>query len=194
LRTCLGAGFIFGVGVGLAVGLEIYQKEIKPVETLRWSWSKAKNPLLYVLFIGAITGWGVGQPATLLLAGTGRLPFIGLTGLINLTVIVEIVIGLMFCLIVGPIVGFIAGMVTGELQTMAIPNQGIRRSARSAALGWGVTGLGSGLGSGLVAGIFIGADNGLVITLVVSLGVGLVAALLGGGFACILTFVDRIPI
>jgi hypothetical protein len=81
--------------------------------------------------------------------------------------------------------------VQGELVLKATPNQGIRRSVRTAL----VLGLGSGLGIGLftgllvglLVGLFTGPLIGLLVGLLVGLGsglsFGLFVALRNGGFA-----------
>jgi len=94
-------------------------------------------------------------------------------------------------LVGGLLVGLGVGLVQGELVLKATPNQGIRRSARSAL----VLGLGSGLGLGpftgllvgLLVGVFTGPLIGLLVGLLVGLGSGLVFGLFlglrNGGFA-----------
>jgi eukaryotic-like serine/threonine-protein kinase len=177
------AGRGHGLLVGLLFGLGVGQlDQIGIVETFRWSWQAVWSRWRLVLSVGLFGG---------LLGGLGSGLLVGLfTGLL-VGLIVGLLGGLGSGLIFGLLGGLSVGLVQGELVLKATPNQGIRRSARSAL----VLGLGSGLGLGpftgllvgLLVGLFTGPLIGLLVGLLVGLGsglsFGLFLALRNGGFA-----------
>ena len=148
-------GPVVGLVMGLAFGLAVGLSEIRTVETLRWSWSRAK--------FGLVGGLG---------AGLFGLAF-GLLG------------GLGFGLGLGLVLGLVGGLyfvLTGDekIETKTTPNQGIWQSARNAILGWLVYGSLFGLFLGLfgIGGLAYGLVGGL-------LGCGLLVGLAYGLAACI---------
>jgi hypothetical protein len=172
-------GLIFGLAGGLAGflagGPGLGPRRITVVETLRWSAARGKQaaargfvlPILagmvlaLPLLVGAVLA---GAPATvlqvaphdprlLLLAGALLVAFVALA--------VGVVAGLLF--------GIIGGLEPGGVETSVRPNQGIRRSARTALRAVGVA----------LAGVL---GVGLLLTLAGVL-VGLLGRLLAGGGA-----------
>ncbi|MEM9808930.1 MAG: NACHT domain-containing protein [Cyanobacteria bacterium P01_D01_bin.56] len=155
---------IFGLVAGLVVG---FAGNIKTVETLRWSWRAARNSSLRGLMIGlmAVPGlwwfmWKTIEPGVLL------------------------VMGLIYVLAAGPILGLIFGSICGfrgpKLQKTSKPNQGIWRSARNALI--------FGLIFGLIGELAGGFDSGL------SFGISsfFIGMLSGGGTACLRHFSLRL--
>jgi hypothetical protein len=176
----LGAGLVYGLVAGLfglvaglfwlLVGLVIglggmlgSDREISCVETVRWSWSAIRDSGRVILTVGLVIGLGVGL-------------VIGLGG--------GLVVGLVYGLVGVLVVGLLQGLSLGEIETRALPNEGIHRSARNAL----VVGLVVGLGFGLVVGLGFGLGFGLVVGQVVGLVVGLHA----GGQACLKHVVLRL--
>jgi eukaryotic-like serine/threonine-protein kinase len=128
------AGFIAGVPLGVTAAIfglpRLAPRRIIIVETLRWSWSGARRFGLIAFLFGGIFG-----------------AFGGLLGM--LLGIIHGVIGLLYCgiaAVISALGAAIAGMMLGgvvgdRLDTQAHPNQGIRRSARSALFAWLALGL-----------------------------------------------------
>ena len=137
----------------------------------------------YGLLVGLILGLGVGRLDQIAIVETFRWSWEAVWSRWRLVLSVGLLGGLLG--------GLGVGLVQGELVLKATPNQGIRRSARSAL----VLGLGSGLGLGpftgllvgLLVGLFTGPLIGLLVGLLVGLGsglsFGLFLALRNGGFA-----------
>jgi hypothetical protein len=179
-------GLIYGLIIGLIFGLSevlIYglifglisawdKAEIKTVETLEWSWEKAKKGLISGLIIGLIIGLSYG-----LIPG------------LSYGLIPGLIIGLFFGLIIWLITGLISGMKGSAIATKTIPNQGIYRTARNAGIMGLIIGLISGLFFGLIG--LIGLISGLI-GLISGLFFGLIALILGGGKACIQHFTLRL--
>jgi len=183
----LGIGLLPGLSLGLLFGLA----EIRTVETLNWSWSKANYGLIGGMIFGLMIGLAVGLVGWL----TGRL----VIGLI-LGLIVWLFFGLFFGLSFGLLFGLKAGK---EIETKSKPNQGIWRSAQNAILAGAVGSLGVGPVIGLVGALgfrfvfglagwpiddrlLVGQlVNGFVSGLYVGLFMGLLFAFSYGGGACI---------
>ncbi len=180
LAVGLTGGLIFGLAIGLASGLIFglvgglvsQRSEIVVVETLRWSWSRARSEL-----IGRVGG----RLAVVLAIGLAVVLAIGLVG--------GLIFGVVGGLVGGLAVGLVGGLGSSDLEVKATPNQGIRRSIRSAlifAVGGGlVFGLGGGLVGGLVGGLGGGLVGGLSGVVVVVLAGGLGGGLDYGGRAVI---------
>jgi Domain of unknown function (DUF4062)/NACHT domain len=178
-------------------GLTGYSREITPIETVRWSWSKF-FPELFLpsrrrLRGGLGVGLGVGLGTALvfgLVFGLGG----ALEARLGAALGTALVFGLGTVLGTGLLVGlvynlstsFSAGLSGGEITTKTVPNEGIYRSARMAVS----TGLGFGLGVGLEAGLLLGLDGGLGIGLLV----GLPTGLRYGGRACLQHLVLRLSL
>jgi hypothetical protein len=77
------------------------------------------------------------------------------------------------------------GLTGSGVDAKAIPNQGIRQSARSALLNWSVVGVIFALGRELRFGLLLGLGANLVGALLAGLEYGLVGALAYGGHACL---------
>ena len=153
-------GSVVGLIAGLIGGLTGYSREITPIETVRWSWSKFLSELLLPsrhslrdgLLGGALVGLGVG-----LLVWLSGWP----AGL-GLGLIAGLVAGLGGGLVVGLVVGLGGGLVLGLVVGLVV---GLgRRAARRAAA--------------LIA--LAGLVLGLVVGLVYKLSTGLAAGLSGG--------------
>jgi eukaryotic-like serine/threonine-protein kinase len=155
----LGNGFLFGLAGGLAGGLTggpgVRPRRTAVVETLRWSPARAGRAaaggavagslvggaisLLMALVFGVVIALILGRPEGVLVgaaAGAIGAPFLGAFG------------GLHF----GLLFGAVGGLVSGELRERSAPNQGIRRSARTAVL--------VGLGTGLLYVLAVSAVTG----------------------------------
>ncbi|MDQ2995512.1 MAG: NACHT domain-containing protein [Chloroflexota bacterium] len=171
----VGAGISEGVSAGLILGLigalagmlaggpAIRPRCVITVETLHWSWSNAKQSLLiFGLIFGLISAMGSG------------------------------LIGLVVGLTVGLGYGLIGALTGGRVETTMQPNQGIRRSARSAlisaltgalimgAVGWLAVGVSGGWKSGLISGVVGGLISALL------------CGLSYGGYACLSHFALRL--
>jgi hypothetical protein len=179
----LGFGLVVGLVVGLVAGLLgvrrgfLLDKDIVCAETVRWSWIVFRRGLFKSRWMlggpanGLIVGWVVGQKF----------------GLLN-----GLVAGLVAGLGFGLVVGLIRGMSVSEIETRAIPNQGIHRSARNALVFGLRFGLVNGLFGGLLGGLVGGVGFALVGGLVGGLVVALVVALRAGGEACLRHLVLRL--
>ncbi|HVE97115.1 MAG TPA: NACHT domain-containing protein [Pseudonocardiaceae bacterium] len=174
----LAGGLIVGLSIGLSAGLFYGLGErsriIKLAVHLQWSWPKARNRLrpmlafalilgiLFALFAGLVVGSSVGVSAGLR-AG--------------------LQVGVVTVLAAGLIGGLVNGLSTSQLlASQTIPNQGMWRSARNAAL--------VGLAVGLVVGVAAEPLSRLLVDhravgLLYGLVAGLVAALFFGGMACV---------
>jgi eukaryotic-like serine/threonine-protein kinase len=92
---------------------------------------------------------------------------------------------LVFGLVYGLSVWILLGLIAGEVESVARPNQGIRRSARSATRVGLAVGLVSGLG-GIFGGLAIGEPRfGLAYGLSSAALVGLFGAIVSGLYACL---------
>jgi eukaryotic-like serine/threonine-protein kinase len=128
------AGFVAGVPIALAAAIvgmpSLSPRHIIVVETLRWSWFGARRFALAAFMIGGIFGV-IGAFFGLLLdviPSTSALFYSAIATLISASG--------------GASAGIVfGGMVGDRLDAQARPNQGIRRSARSALLAWLLFGL-----------------------------------------------------
>jgi serine/threonine protein kinase len=165
--TGIMAGAVFGIGGGLA-GTMIYglmHHQINTVETLKWSWIKAKQYLRLGLGVGLVSGVVLG-------IGLG----IAYGYILNMSE------GLLFGLLYGPIAGMSIGLVFVLLQGLmgpsvsmkTIPNQGIRQSFKNAAIFAFVGELGLGLTAAAAE-----------IPIVIGVIIGLLFGMFGAGEACI---------
>jgi hypothetical protein len=75
------------------------------------------------------------------------------------------------------------GLIVSEIEIRSVPNQGIRQSARNAA----IIGLFCGAIGGMIAWLAWGLDAGVA----AGSSAGLIACVLGGGWACIQHFALR---
>jgi serine/threonine protein kinase/GTPase SAR1 family protein len=177
-------GLVIGPITGLAVGF--FQNEIKPVETLKWSWKAARKGLICWaiagFLIGLIGGAIVGlvnllvsgvEPRDLVKALLGEIrPLDGWMGLIG-----------------GSVYGLTGGLGGLDIETRSTPNQAIRMSAASARIFALVGALVGGLAGGLL-GSFTGD---FMEALIYGFSVGLVFGLIGGGgLACVDHFALRL--
>jgi eukaryotic-like serine/threonine-protein kinase len=130
----LAGGFIGGVPTGIAAALfgmpSLTPRRIVIVETLRWSWSRARRLALGAFLFGAINGG---------IASLMGLPLGMVHGRLGLLYIVSAVLASASGAALAGIV--LGGMVGDQLDVQTRPNQGIRRSARSALRVWLVFGL-----------------------------------------------------
>lgn len=180
-------GMVGLIAGGIAGAAGVHPRRITLVETLRWSWSKALRSIPITLGIGFVS------------------VFLGFlfTGLFFLE-FQDLKTSLICSLVAGALGGLnswlLGGLVSGELNTKAIPNQGIWRSARSAALSSLIFGLGIGLIIGLGAGLGVtlfpnrflgqcdaacGLGYGLGYLLFWGSSIGMIVGLSFGGYACL---------
>lgn len=175
---------VVGALIGLTIGalLKVRQTDIKPVEVVLWSWERFFK--IKHLRNGILTGLLFGTINALIFFPSG--PFLGLFGAI---------IG---WLLSGLLDALSSDMLDGSRR--AIPNQGIRRSARSGLL----IGLIVGQAAGLIIGLYLtmtyvlytgplnGPTYGILRGVAYGLGIGLLAWLFGGGDAYIKHLVLRL--
>ncbi len=157
-----------GMNLGLILGLISAwgNPEIKTVGSLKWSWTAATNNLF--------KGWVIGATIGLL---------IGLSNNLAVGLISASILGLFF----GIYFSLIGGRKYSTIATETIPNQGIYTTATNA----GIIGLTYGLIFWLISGLILtgiyrnGIISGLTSGLSYGLTIGAIAAILGGGKACI---------
>jgi len=182
LVSGLVVGLVVGPLVGLVAGLVLLSREIVCVETVRWSWSRCWRSWPSILFVGLFVGL-----VMVLVVGpvAGRVigPVDGPVTGEFVAALVGPFIAVVFGLIAGLIAGLVRGLTFSRIETRAVPNEGIHRSARSALFVGLVYGLLGGLFGGLLVGLFVGAVVGLVAGLVFGLSIGLVVGLVGGLFS-----------
>ncbi|OLP17370.1 hypothetical protein BST81_16350 [Leptolyngbya sp. 'hensonii'] len=120
-------GLIFGLTGGVLVSLifGLISHEIRPVETLRWSWAKARQNLLIGLAVGLFCGPVFAMSLT---------SIYGLVFELSDRLIYSLVYGLLSGLGVGIIFVLLRGLTGPDIEMKTIPNQGIWRSARNAAV------------------------------------------------------------
>jgi len=170
-------GVLFGIPLGLFHVLFSYDGDIKPVETLHFSW---KAMILTAVGIGLLAWLSI----WLCIPGSDsfRTP--------------PMFVGLLFFGLIGAV---FAGLSKGEMVTTASPNEGIRRSARNALYIWLLFASFFGLFSVLIVGVLPGEIwlPGLVVVFLLGSSLGLVTIGLDsgldyGGLACIQHLVLRI--
>jgi len=177
----------------LAFGLVPSSEETVCVETVRWSWSELRQSMSSILVVVLIAGLA------------GGLLFGLIVGLMYGQV--ELELGLSFGLFVWLFLGLILGLREGRsfsgIETRAVPNEGIRRSARNALISRlfslvlvvFVFVLSFGLGSVLIDGLrggFGWLRVALFVGLTLGLVVGLFVSLRAGGEACLKHVVLRL--
>lgn len=159
-------GLVFGLAGALAAGLaggpSVRPRRVAVVEVLHWSPAQAVRTALSGLATGLLAGFVVGA-FTGVLFGLVGLPLLGLWGGLLIALTLGIVSGLGFGVAgglgFGLLYGIVGGLVGDEIEAKTRPNQGIRRSARTALL----VGAGCGLLYILLAGLYTAATNGLVV-------------------------------
>jgi hypothetical protein len=155
LNSGLMAGLIIGLGGCLLSGLMIVVivHQIEPVETLKWSWTKAKKNLLPGLRVGVMVGL-----VFALIFSPAMSPVYG----IRVTLIDSLSYGLSG-LGTGLIFILLQGLTGSWIETRTVPNQGIRQSAKNAVVFTLIGLLSLGLVAELVGGrILIGTTTGLL--------------------------------
>lgn len=181
-------GALIGV-ISAALPLAWSTAEIKPVETLRWSWQEAKNFLKSGLPGGLLLGLIVGLFFKLV-----KTPFDLQTGLqlVNATtfdLLTGLQLGLLYGLIDGLILGLLGGLRGPDIVIRTIPNQGIWNSAKNALIMGLIGGLLGGLFGRFIGEQIFGKKEWLQLCLVFGLVSGLV---FGGGQACLQHFILRL--
>ncbi|MEO1352325.1 MAG: NACHT domain-containing protein [Cyanobacteria bacterium J06635_15] len=170
-------GLIVGLSVGLIFGLvfSFIGKDIEPLESLRWSWQKAKTAccrgLIYVLIYVLID-----VLIDVLIGGLGVGLIYGLLGGLS--------VGLSVGLLGGLIYGLLGGRKGPEMEKRFKPNQGIWKSTQHALVFT--------LSVGLIVGLIVGLTGELIVGLIYGLLGGLSVGLIGGGSASIRHFSLRI--
>ena len=201
-------GLLFGLLFGLGINLSFKNQQIRPVEVLRWSFSRyvqeTKKGLIRNLR-KELSDWSLlGLAVGLLVGLSGLLPF-GLVGgvLIGLGggLFVGLLIGLLLGLLGGlaGVVGMVSeGLIADEIKLRQVPNEGIKKSIWNALFVGMPIGLFVGLWGGVLFGLFYGflykGGDGLPVGLIC--GFGLLVALAsglnkGGGLAVIRHFALR---
>ncbi|MDZ4877657.1 MAG: hypothetical protein CLLPBCKN_007092 [Chroococcidiopsis cubana SAG 39.79] len=182
---------------GIIIGMA---EKVRTVETLKWSWIRAKRGIVYGLMGGGAIGiicalfyglsTGVSIDLSYLGIGNGLLE-----GLIHLPLFV-LLSSLSFALLIGLPIGAVFGGVPGpsiDIETTAIPNQGIWQSLANAKIYALIGGLicGSFYGLTQIFYIYSAYENLLMFGLYNSLYYILIVGTIGGlipGFACIQHF------
>jgi len=203
LSIALNFGLITGLSFGLITGLITIcgKPKIKTVETLDWLWG------------GATTGLEQGWIGNLIAGLVGSV----LCGMIPIVfsdheLIFGIIVGLIYLFYYGFNTGLIAGLISelifrlsGGIQgsnkaIKIIPNQGIYKTAKNAAIMGLVIWLIIWLVCGIIPGLFFWSGDALTYELIVRLFFGLIVGLIGGliaavvngGKACIRHFTLRL--
>ena len=197
----MGGELTFGLGVwlfygsigGFSAGSRL-QREVICAEKVRFSGSRDRDALgsalFKWLFYGLLAGLVFGLVLVLAVAAqTGSVP--EMVFWLHTAVIIGLTVGLVGGLGYGLAVGLVAGLSFGEIETRALPNEGIHRSARQAVVvgllsGVFITlalGLAAGLAGGLIFGLIDGPAGGLVFGLILGTGLGAAFGLFGGCFA-----------
>jgi hypothetical protein len=208
LVASLGVGLSFGPGVALYLGLGVWLAAAlffwhlkilgvptKIVDTISWSWMQFRRTMPGLLVVMVRLGLVAGLLGALAGALAGSL----VNGL---------GVGLIFGLIdvfLGGLSALAAGLTFGEIENSVVPNEGIRRSARTALFAMLYVGLGAGLGylllMGLIGGLVglglgLGLRKGLDFGLRWGLRLGLFGALSGalggGGQVCLKHIILRL--
>ena len=180
--------FVDGLGQELVASLLGGRDiEIKPAETLTWSWKNLWSWLEGALLLSVFVGMLLGMLASVLLGllsdgqqsiGQNMGNFVELIG-----VGVGLLVGLLIGLLVGGLVTGFSGNQLTERQTLS-PNEGIHRSLKNGALLFAGCLLVGPLLGGLVGSIFGNPLGGLRVGLVAGLIAGLIDGLsvgLGAG-------------
>ena len=183
LITVVPKGMIAGLIFGLIVGLG--KLEIKPVESIKWSWKEARKGLTGGLIFGVFSGLLFGLMASVNPLEPTFQP-LGRVGIGLMKGLSSSLYGiLIYCMS--------RGFRGSEIDTRIFPNQGIWKSARSAGLlgllGGLVVGLLQVLIVGLIVGSILGQKIGLMTLLPPLIGGSLYGLFLGlifgGSAACI---------
>jgi hypothetical protein len=171
-----GGGFLGVAGAlagALAGGPGVRPRRIAVVETLRWSRPQAARAVGSGAAAGVLAGGLAGTVIAVAFGVVGGVtggPTDVLRSVVGGAVVGAVTYGLAGGLAFALVYGLVGGLVGGALEARAAPNQGIRRSARTAAL--------VGLGTGLLSLLPLAAVPGLLGALYAA-----VAALPGSGGA-----------
>ena len=187
LRFGWNAGLILGL-IGSLTGVLLWtllRNLINPTETIKWSWSNAKNKIITGLFwglgfgllLGLILGLIDGLRLNISVIPEESLKLYGLPiiqdSMANRPIIILILglinavgLGLIFEVIGGLMGGLIGGLTGTTIETQTLPNQGIRKSAVNAMIlaFMGTVGLGVSaelLDFPVLAGVMLGLLFGL---------------------------------
>ena len=195
LVSGLGAGLVGGWVGGLALGLYIatavglgcwltsiiadalsggLASRMEPTEQLRWSWSKFRAGLVRALIGGLLGAFVFGAIFGVVAGPTAGLVF-----------------GSVFGMIVGLIGAIAAGLAAGLRDERALPNEGIRRSARYALAAGLIAGVAAGLIGGLASGLALGLHAGTAAGLGFALTFAVALALVFGANACLQHYLVR---
>jgi hypothetical protein len=169
-----------GLGCGISWGLVGAQAggallNIEPVEQIRWSWRKLRTGIFTTLTAGIIGGLVFGLASAML---GGISPARATTPGSGLTLTMTAVL--------------IAGLSAALRDERAVPNEGIRRSARYAIFVGLPLGLSAGLAFGFFAGLVYGSPSGLSAGLAIGWAFAAASALMFGGAACVQHYVVRV--
>jgi DNA polymerase III delta prime subunit len=170
-------GFVVAV-IGGLMGV-FSDPSIRPVDTLRWSWSAAWSSWRSRISEGVGSGCAIG----LIIALISGWRAVARSGLI-----VGLIVGLIFWLLSGLICMLLfllllllsSGFVRIELTERARPNEGIRRSLRNALRLMLVFGICSGVFFGVPFGLFTGLRGGLGAGIGAGLSTALITGVIGG--------------
>jgi eukaryotic-like serine/threonine-protein kinase len=168
---------VWGIVAGLGYWLVANPDTISIVETLRWSWSKAKLELLRLLRYAVTLGFVIGLAVGLINGLSEQNLLLGITDGLDLWLAVAIA--------AWPTLILIEGLTVGEIEARVAPNQGIRRSASNALK----VGIGMWIIGGWMLTIVLWLRWDAFWSLNVGLGGGFVLILIGGllygGLACL---------
>jgi GTPase SAR1 family protein len=169
-------GLMIAIPLGAVVGtlaawvvLGLGVAEIKPVETLQWSWQEARQILYHKVGIGLVSGLAVGCVVGLI-PGLLRALSHGLK------------LGVIYGLIGTGIFVVLDGLRGPKIETKTVPNQGMWNSAQNALLVGAIGGILGYLLGWLLGDVLWQTDNWRTLGLIYGLVTGL---MLGGGKACL---------
>jgi eukaryotic-like serine/threonine-protein kinase len=184
------SGITFGLISGLMVGLIVNLKGISIIETLRWSWTMAKEGLSKKVIRGLVAGLIIGSVNTI----AGTLQAGARIGIAN-GLAVGLVVGLSTILVTG----LVSGMMADEVEARTVPNQGIWQSAHNALFLGGAAAFIVGMITSLIYWLLrvpfdlhYGLAFELAAAMTAGLITGLAVGLIYGGLSSIQHFVLRL--
>ncbi len=170
-------GVLRGLIVGLIFGiiLALSRLEIKPVESIKWSWIEAKKGLRVGVIFGVISGIFFGLQGIFILSNPVTANAIGQYQVIGVQMMFLIIIFSNFSY--GTLIYCMSRGFRGpEIETRIFPNQGMWKSAKSAVL------------LGLLGSLLVGLPAGFIVAPILALMTGqnvglatILPGLLGGG-------------
>lgn len=179
LLLSIGQVSVLLIPIGIIFWLIFGIEQIKPVESLKWSWKSATNNLMRGVIFGAALGLIIKIFYNAIFSKSHWMIFAPNVIHLQLSSLLR---GVVFGLSIGLIIGLIRGLTSPCIETITVPNQGIWQSAKNAVV-FGLIGF---LGLGLAAAIL---HWRILFWGIFGLSFGLAS---GGGEACIKHFILRV--